>query len=88
MNLHSLRLAGVAGLVVLLAACGGGGDGSPSTPPADPTAAVSPEASRSSAGLVAYLLALVAAPADDKAPVSLDGFTPVTPDDTDAEPLG
>ena len=73
----------IAGLAsVLLAACSNN-DTAPPSP--GPTEAVPPEASQSSAGLVKYLTDLAAASADDKEPVDLSTFTPVTPDDTEPE---
>lgn len=82
------KLIPTAVVALLLAACGGGGsDPAPTPPPvaADPTAEVPASASQSSAGLVTYLDALAAAEADGKEPLSIDGFTPPTPDDTEPD---
>jgi hypothetical protein len=65
----------------VLAACGGGGDSS--TPP-PPTSQVPNVASQSVAGFIAYLKALVAAPADMLEPVNTSTVTP--PSDDAAEP--
>lgn len=72
-----------AAAVVVLAACGGGSD----PPPPGPTEAIPDAASQSSAGLVSYLEALSAAPADDREPLALDRFAPPAPEDTEPEPL-
>ena len=86
MNKH--HLLSLFSATALLTACGGGGDYSPApvpAPPPGPTEAVPPSASTSSVGLKDYLVALSAASADDKEPLSLAAFTPVQPDDTEPE---
>ena len=72
----------------LLAGCGGGGGGDDSAPQQLPTDAASPEASESVAGLLKYLNALIASPADDKEPVGLGSFMPKAADDAEPEPIG
>jgi hypothetical protein len=58
----------------VLSACGGGGDDTPAPPPV--TQEVPPGASASVAGLMTYLKALVAAPADTLEPVDVSAVTP------------
>lgn len=83
MPLNLRGAACAAATVLLLAGCGGGGD----RPPTDPLAEVPPSASESSAGFMAYLRALVAAPSDTREPVALDGLDPPRPDNAEPEPL-
>lgn len=84
MNKH--HLLSLFSATALLTACGGGGDYTPPPPPPPaPTDAVPASASTSSVGLKDYLVALNAASADDKEPLSLDTFTPVQPDNTEPE---
>ena len=58
---------------LLAGACGGGGGDAP-PPPA--TEAIPDSASQTLDGMTGYLTALVASPADDKEPLSLDRFAP------------
>ena len=70
-----------------VSACAGGNDDSaaPPAPPAPPvTQEVPPGASASVAGLLAYLKALVVAPADTLEPVDVSAVTP--PIDDGIEP--
>lgn len=80
--MKQLHLVALFAATASLAGCGGGDD-APAPPPV--TEQVPGSASTSSAGLVSYLVALSNASADDKEPVSLDTFNPVTPDDTEPE---
>jgi hypothetical protein len=67
-----------------VSACGGGNDDNV-PPPAPPvTQEVPPSASASVAGLLAYLKALVVAPADTLEPVDVSAVTP--PSDDGIEP--
>ena len=70
----------------LLAACGGGGGGAdaPASAPPAATDAVPPEASASTAGLMAYLAALAADLTEDKEALDLSSFAPKS--DDEAEP--
>jgi hypothetical protein len=70
------------GVAMLVAACGGGG-GSPAV--ADVTVAVPASASASTAGMVAYLSQLAAAPSETAEPLDVSTFAPPQPDDI--EPL-
>ncbi|MDE2369882.1 MAG: hypothetical protein KGN16_13015 [Burkholderiales bacterium] len=81
--------AGLAGIAVLaLAGCGGGDSNSlPPPMPPPPTAEVPASASASPAGWIAYLEALVAAPADALEPVSVDQVTPPVSETTEPEPV-
>lgn len=79
------KLISSAAVALLLAACGGGGDDGPAPVAADPTVEVPSSANQSSAGMVGYLNALSAAAADTKEPLNIDGFTPPTPDDSEAD---
>lgn len=65
------KLLAALGTAALLAACGGGDDNAPSA-----TERVSPSASTSSAGFIAYLQELVASSADNLRPVDVSGVTP------------
>jgi hypothetical protein len=65
---------------------GGNGNGS-GQGSGDPLAAVAPEASQSSSGLVAYLKALVSTKAEDREPVSLGGAAPPPDDASEPAPL-
>ena len=71
-----------ATLALALGACGGGND-----EVADPLAAVPPSASESPAGLSRYLATLPGLDAESREPVSLDGFNPPKPDDTEPDPV-
>ena len=64
------KLLAALGTAALLAACGGD-DHAPSA-----TERVSPSASTSSAGFIAYLQELVASSADNLRPVDVSGVTP------------
>jgi hypothetical protein len=80
----------LAGVAIVLAACGGGGGGEPAPAPADPLASVPGEATQSVSGFVGYLDRLVKAQAaDGREPlqVSTAGLTSVPSDDT-GEPVG
>jgi len=84
MNKH--QLIGWVSSAALLAGCGGGSSSStPAAPPATDAVAVS--ASTSASGLATYLGELGNMPVDNKEPVDLSNFTPVTPDDTEPEPV-
>lgn len=83
MNKHSLIGAAVLSAAALLSACGGG-DGDAGAPP-DAAGAVPASASESSASLVAFLKELVAAMSEMAEPLSVAGFEPVMPDDTEPE---
>ena len=78
-------LAAGALACALLSGCGGGADNA--APQSLPTDAVPPEASQSVAGLLQYLTALIASPADDKEPVDLGGFMPRTTDGAEPDPV-
>lgn len=82
----SSTVLGVAA-AALLAACGGGGgnDGKPVTA-ADPLE-VPASAGQSNAGLVGYLGSLPAQAADNREPVSVDGFMPPTSDTDEPIPV-
>lgn len=77
----------LAAATVLLGACGGGGRDDDPVAPADPLAAVPESASQSSAGLVAYLWMLVNNKSETREPVTLDGFNPPRPENTEPEPV-
>ena len=83
MNKHSLTGAAVVAAAALLSACGGGG-GDSGAPP-DAGGSVPASASESSASLVAFLKELAAAMSEMAEPLSVGGFEPVTPDDTEPE---
>jgi hypothetical protein len=76
---HLLHL----GMVLALSACGGG-DAPPSAPP---SLEVPAEASTSSTGLVSYMTTLNVTDAEDREPVSIAGFNPQQPDDTEPQAL-
>ena len=84
MKKHSL--IGWLSSVALLSGCGGGSSDSPPAAPAA-TDEVAASASTSASGLAAYLGELANMPVDNKEPVDLSTFTPVTPDDTEPEPV-
>jgi hypothetical protein len=73
----------------LLAACGGGGDfdNTPPPPVIPPTSAVPPSASLSANGFIAYLVALVASPADTLEPVDTSAVTGPTIDTSEPTPV-
>lgn len=84
---RKLMLCAAIGWVLALAACGGSDDTAPPQA-ADPLAEVPASASRSSAGLVGYLVLLHAVDAEKREPASLDDFTPPVPDDTEPQDVG
>jgi hypothetical protein len=84
---RSRWILALAAATVLLGACGGGGKDDDPVPPPDPLAAVPESASQASAGLVAYLLALAINKSETREPVTLDGFDPPRPDNTEPEPV-
>lgn len=86
MNKHSLTGAVVLSTAALLSACGGG-DGDSGAPPPDAGGVVPASASESSASLVAFLKELAAAMSEMAEPLSVAGFEPVTPDDTEPEAI-
>ena len=71
----------------LLSACGGGDDSPEPTPTPAPTAAVPSSASASVLGLLNYLVALVASPADGLEPVDVSTVTPPTDDAIEPQPV-
>jgi hypothetical protein len=77
----------LAATTVMLAACGGGGGDGPPPVAADPLAGAPESANQSSAGLVAYLRALVALKPETAEPFVIDGFNPLRPDNTEPEPV-
>ena len=83
MNKHPLWLS-LLGATALLAACGGGGY---DAPPPEPTAEIPSSASASAADRKNYVVALSQASANDKEPLSLAGFNPVQPENTEPEVL-
>lgn len=72
-------------LATLLAACGGGGS---DQAVADPLAQVPASASQSSAGMASYMGTLATLQADSREPLTVDGFNPARPDDTEPEAVG
>lgn len=85
-NLMSTALA--LATATLLVACGGGGsdDGKPAAA-ADPFE-VPASAGQSNAGWVSYLVGLPDQPAENREPVSIDGFAPPTSDTDEPIPVG
>jgi hypothetical protein len=73
---------------LLLAGCGGGGDDPPAA--ASPLEAVPAQAAQSATGLARYLEALAARNGDAEGlePVSLEGYVPFQPEDSEPEPVG
>ena len=55
---------------------------------ADPLAEVPASASQSSAGMASYMGTLATLPADSREPITVDGFDPARPDDTEPEAVG
>lgn len=81
---------GLAGIAVMLAACGGGGGGDAGTPVADdPLQAMPAEATQSTSALMAYLERLVKAQgADDREAFAMASTTALPADDAgEAMPL-
>jgi ABC-type glycerol-3-phosphate transport system substrate-binding protein len=82
----SSTLLGIAA-ATLLAACGGGGGNSDKPVTAADPLEVPASAGQSNAGLVGYLGGLPAEAADNREPVSVDGFVPPTSDTDEPIPV-
>ena len=76
-------LIACAAAAVLLAGCGGGGGDATAVPVT--TDAVPASASQSVAGMMAYLVDLAVAMAEDKEALDVSGFAPPQPDDTEPD---
>jgi len=78
-------LVGLFSSVALLTACGGGGGGDTPPPAPSPLDAVAPEASQSAAGLKKYLADLSTRQVEDREPVDLSNFAPLSAEDSEPE---
>jgi hypothetical protein len=75
----------IAAVVAMLSACGGGNGADTSGPAV--TSAVPDSANQSVAGLMSYLVALVAAQDEGLEPVDVSAVTPPTDDTIEPKPI-
>jgi ABC-type glycerol-3-phosphate transport system substrate-binding protein len=83
----SSTLLGVAAATLLAACGGGGGNGDKPVTVVDPFE-VPASAGQTNAGFVSYLGGLPTQAADNREPVSVDGFLPPTSDTDEPIPVG